>query len=124
MSDGKPCQNGERSLCRTRLSGGGEVDEILTAGGKQLARPPHTPDVVLLQHRGGFVQSVLEHLGALQLGKVLRPLILPVECESAQSHKGQTQSHERSRGHLVQTGEEGRLALHFATAQGPLDQLQ
>jgi hypothetical protein len=55
------------------------VDQILTAGGEQLPRSTHAPDVMLLQYRGGFVQSMLEHLGGLQLSKVLGPLILPVE---------------------------------------------
>ena len=123
MSDGEPCQHREISFRGARLFGGGEVDKILTAGGKQLARAPHAPDVVLLQHRGGFVQSVFEHLGGLQLSKILRPLILPVKCEGAQSNQGESQSHERSRRNLVKTGEEGRLALYLATAQGPLDQL-
>jgi hypothetical protein len=47
------------------------MHQILTAGGEQLPRSTHAPDVMLLQHCGRFVQSMLEHLGGLQLGKIL-----------------------------------------------------
>lgn len=55
------------------------MDQIFTASREQLARSTHGPDVMLFEYRGGFVQSMLEHLDGLQLSEIPRPLILPVE---------------------------------------------
>lgn len=100
------------------------MDQILTAGWQQLAWTAHAPDVMLLQHRSGFVHPVFEHLDGLQLSEILGPLILPVERQGTQSNQGETQPYERPRGHSVKAGEEGRLAFHLTAAEGTLDQLQ
>ncbi len=58
-----------------------QVDEVFTAGRQQLAWTAHGPNVVLFQNGSRFMQTVLKHLGRLQLCVVFRPLILPVQRE-------------------------------------------
>ena len=100
------------------------MDQILTAGGQQLSRAAHGADVMLLQHRGRFTQTVLEHLGGFELGIIFRPLILPVQGQAAQPDQRGPQAKQRSCGNSVQARQQGGLALHSAAAQGALNQFQ
>ena len=70
------------------------------------------------------METMLQNFGGFQLGVILGELILPVQCESTQTHQGTPESQECACGHLVQTGEQGRLAFNFPAAEGPLDQLE
>ena len=71
--------------------------------------------VVLLQQGRGFLHSVLQHLGVLQLLIALAPTVLPVKGETTHSEHADAQPHEGAIGGPMEIGHPGGPPVEFAT---------